>query len=289
MEFIPSWLKPARALSAVGIYLTSNTLLAVDELQPRILVKRPIASGESVTAALRALLEEQKWQGRRLSIALNRQWYKQTQIDKPAMPDAELLQALPWCMRDQVNDPIENLMFDYIDLPKGPAGQARIVVYSSERKKLLELVKAVTPQCEIATIGVDELAMANLLEPEVRGLLLHKVPGQELTLTFIHQRQWHFSRTIRGFHALDDEHIPLDQFVFDNLLLELQRSIDYAVGQLKLKAPSKWYLALPQRVTPAITDAISQVFDIKPESLTSDAFSPLGLPALGILKESQAT
>ena len=288
MELLPSWLKPARASSAVGIYLASNTLLAVDELQPLALIQRSIGNGESVTTALRALLEEQQWQGRRLHIALNRQWYKQTQIEKPIMPDEELQQALPWCMRDLVDGPIESLLFDYIDLPQGPAGQARIAVYSSEREQLATLVQAITPQCDIATIGIDELAMANLLEPEIRGLLLHKVPGQELTLTFIHQRQWHFSRTIRGFQALDDENMPVDQFVFDNLLLELQRSIDYAVGQLKLTAPNNWYLALPQRVTPAITDAISQVFDIKPESLTSDVFSPIALPALGILKEELA-
>lgn len=129
------------------------------------------------------------------------------------------------------------------------------------------------------------MAMANLLLPDERGLLLHKVPGQELTVTFIHQQQWHFSRTIRGFQALDDEHMPVDQFVFDNLLLELQRSIDYAVGQLKLNAPDNWYLALPQRVTPVIQEAISQVFDIKPASLTTATLSPMSLPALGILKE----
>lgn len=288
MELIPSWLKPARASSAVGLYLTSDMLLAVDELQPLVLIERSIASGETVTTALRALIDEQQWQGRRLHIALNRRWYKQTQIEKPAMPDEELQQALPWCMRDLVEQSVDSLLFDYIDLPQGPAGQARIAVYTSEREPLAKLVQAITPKCDIATIGIDELAMANLLEPEIRGLLLHKVPGQELTLTFIHQRQWHFSRTIRGFQALDDENMPVDQFVFDNLLLELQRSIDYAVGQLKLSAPNNWYLALPQRVTPAITDAIRQVFDIMPESLTSDVFSPIGLPALGILKEELA-
>ncbi|MCT7656538.1 hypothetical protein MBH78_21745 [Oceanimonas sp. NS1] len=114
---------------------------------------------------------------------------------------------------------------------------ARIAVYYSRRARLQTLVDAVTPLCEIDTLGVDELAMANLLNPEQRGLMLHKMPGQELTMTFIHQRQWHFSRTIRGFQALDDERMAVDQFVFDNLLLELQRSIDYATGQLRLNPP----------------------------------------------------
>lgn len=288
MELLPKWLKPARASSAVGIYLTPSNLLAIDERDPTVVVERSVGRGETVSVALRAMIEEQAWQGRLLSLALSRHWYKQTQMEKPAIPDEELAQALPWCMRELVNEPIESLLFDYIDLPAGPAGQQRIAVYSSEQEALANIVQAVTPVCEIATIGVDELALANLLAPEERGLLLYKAPGQELTLTFIHQRQWHFSRTIRGFQALDDESMPVDQFVFDNLLLELQRSIDYAVGQLKLNAPENWYLALPQRVTPAITDAISQVFDIQPKSLTSDTLAPISLPALGILKEGQA-
>ena len=288
MELLPKWLKPARASSAVGIYLTPTSLLAIAERDPSVVVERSIGQGETVSAALRSLIEEQSWQGHLLSLVLNRHWYKQHQMEKPPIPDEELGQALPWTMRELVNEPIESLLFDYINLPAGPAGQQRIAVYSTGREALAQIVQAVTPLCDIATIGVDELALANLLAPEERGLLLHKVPGQELTLTFIHQRQWHFSRTIRGFQALDDEQMSADQFVFDNLLLELQRSIDYAVGQLKLHAPDNWYLALPQRVTPAIQAAISQVFDIKPESLTSDTLTPISLPALGILKEGQA-
>ncbi|OIN14045.1 MSHA biogenesis protein MshI [Oceanisphaera psychrotolerans] len=284
---MPRWFKSARASSSVGIYITHNSLLAVDELQPQQVVQREVGNAEPAATALRALLDEQQWQGRRLHLVLNRHWYQQTQMEKPAMPDDELAQALPWCMRELVNEPLDSLLFDYITLPASPTGQPRIAVYSSERERLAGLVKAVTPQCEIATIGVDELAMTNLLEPEERGLLLHKVPGQELTLTFIHQRQWNFSRTIRGFQALDDEQMAVDQFVFDNLLLELQRSIDYAVGQLKLNAPNRWYLALPQRVTPAVQAAISQVFNIESQSLTSDTLSPISLPALGILREEK--
>ncbi|MBO1518756.1 MSHA biogenesis protein MshI [Oceanisphaera pacifica] len=288
MELVPNWLKPRRTASAVGLYITSTHLIAIDEHAPLDVRERDINKGETIIMALKAFIDEQQWQGRRLFIALNRHWYKQTQIEKPAMPDEDLAQALPFCMRDLVEVPVANLMFDYIDLPLGPAGQERIAVYSSERERIASLVQAVSPLCEIVTIGVDELAIANIFEPEVRGLLLHKIPGQELTLTFIHQRQWHFSRTIRGFQALDDESMSADQFVFDNLLLELQRSIDYAVGQLKLTAPDKWYLALPQRVTPAITSAISQVFDIQPESLTTKQLSPMSLPVVGILKEGQA-
>ncbi|MDP5291761.1 MSHA biogenesis protein MshI [Oceanimonas sp. CHS3-5] len=279
------WFKSAQSSTAVGIYLTSSALYAVEEQYPQQVVEYPLASGEQPAEALTALIEAQHWQGRRLRLALGRQYYRQAQLDKPAMPDDELAQALPWCMRELVDEPVEQLLFDYIDLPAGPQGTERIAVYYSRRAQLAALVKAVSPLCDIETMGVDELAMTNLLAPDQRGLVLHKVPGQELTMTFVHQRQWHFSRTIRGFQALDDDTMAVDQFVFDNLLLELQRSIDYATGQLRLNAPNKWFLALPARVTTAVQTAIGQVFDIQPESLSNEHLSPVSLPALGMLQE----
>lgn len=285
MDWFPRWFTSARTPSAVGVYLTHNSIVALDEHQQDTPHYYKVDQDGGMSRALRQLIEQQGWQQRQLYIALGRTWYQQTQLEKPNIPSGELAQALPWTMRDLVNEPTDTLLFDYIDLPPGPAEQSRMSVYSTNKAQLAELVEAVTPLCEVATIGIDELAMANLLAPEQRGLLLHKIPGQELTLTFIHQRQWLFSRTIRGFHALDDEHIPLDQFVFDNLLLELQRSIDYAVGQLRLNEPEHWYLALPQRVTPAIQEAIQQVFNISCVSLTSDRLTPESLPALAMLEE----
>ncbi|NHI00747.1 MULTISPECIES: MSHA biogenesis protein MshI [Oceanimonas] len=279
------WFKSARGGTPVGIYLTPSALYAVEEQYPQQVLERPVGAGETMASALTAMIIDRQWQGRRLRLALGRQAWRQVQLDKPAMPDEELAQALPWCMRELVDEPVEQLLFDYIDLPPGPQGVARIAVYYSRRAQLQTLVDAVTPLCEIDTLGVDELAMANLLNPEQRGLMLHKMPGQELTMTFIHQRQWHFSRTIRGFQALDDERMAVDQFVFDNLLLELQRSIDYATGQLRLNPPEQWFMALPARVTPAVQTAIRQVFDIQPESLSNEHLSPVSLPALGMLRE----
>lgn len=287
MELIPKWLKPARATSAVGIYLTAQCLVAVDEKNDSHIVQRNLIQGDAVDVVLRTFIDEQKWHNRRLHFALSRDWYQHHTIEKPAIPDDELGQALPWCMRDMLEDPVDSLLFDYFDLPLSPAGQQRIAVYSTPMAPLADIVKAVTPQSEIATISVDDVALANLFGPEERALLLYKMPGQELTMAFIHHQQWHFSRPIRGFQALDDEQMSAEHLIFDNLLLELQRSIDYAVGQLKLTPPERWYLALAPTVTPLLQDNINQVFNISAESLTSAMQPTIALPALGILRGDQ--
>ncbi|WP_116473310.1 MSHA biogenesis protein MshI [Zobellella maritima] len=273
-----------KPIARLGMYLTQENILAIDERDQNRVCLRPIARHETAEAALVSFIEEQQWQGRGIQLALGRGWYQQLQLPKPKLPDEELPQALPWCVRDLVNEPVDNLLFDYIDLPPSPQGEAKIAVYYSPRDRLAGLVQAISPLCKVITIGVDELAMANLLPMENHGLVLYKAPGQELTLLFIHQQQWQFSRIIRGFQSLDDESASAEAFNVDNLLLELQRSIDYATGQLKLAPPEHWYLAMPEWVTPALQQSIVRVFNMQTRSLTAGELPPQALPALGILQ-----
>lgn len=268
----------------LGVCLTRDSILVIDEQASPRLYSRAINARETPASALVALIEQQQWRGRGLALALGRGWYQQLQVAKPALPDEELAQALPWCVGELISEPAESLVFDYIDLPPAANGEARIVVYYSARAPLAALIEAVTPLCPILTIGVDELAMANLLPAENHDLVLYKVPGQELTLLFIHQQQWLFSRIIRGFQSLDDDSVAVEEFNFDTLLLELQRSIDYATGQLKLAAPEHWYLAVPDRITPALQQSIERVFNMQARSLTEGKLPPEALPALGMLQ-----
>jgi MSHA biogenesis protein MshI len=279
-----NWFKKAKSGAALGVYLMQDRILVVDESDPTRAYQKAIASHETADAVLAALIEEQQWQGRGLRLVLGRSWYQQLQLPKPKLPDSELPQGLPWSVRDLVNEPVANLLFDYIDLPPSPHGEARIAVYYSPRERLAALVAAVSPLCPVLTIGVDELAIANLLAPDSRGLVLYKAPGQELSLIFIHQQQWQFSRSIRGFQSLDDVSSSGEALIFDNLLLELQRSIDYVTGQLKLSSPEHWYLAVPEGSSSALQQAIAQVFDVKTGSLSDTLLMPEALPALGILK-----
>ncbi|MCT7656539.1 hypothetical protein MBH78_21750 [Oceanimonas sp. NS1] len=106
----------------MGIYLTPSALYAVEEQYPQQVLERPVGAGETMASALTAMIIDRQWQGRRLRLALGRQAWRQVQLDKPAMPDEELAQALPWCMRELVDEPVEQLLFDYIDLPPGPRG-----------------------------------------------------------------------------------------------------------------------------------------------------------------------
>lgn len=162
--------------------------------------------------------------------------YHVIQTEKPALLQNEINQALPWQIKDLVNINVEDMVVDYIDIPVKPQQPERISVVVSSFIGLKELLTVVHQhKLTLCSIQPEEwllpLRVQNNGHPSI--LVVHQ-PEQELLIQIVHNGQLFFSRRVRGFdrlcHHTEDE---LKQGVFDNLLLELQRSMDYFESQLK--------------------------------------------------------
>ena len=93
---------------------------------------------------------------------------------------------------------------------------------------------------QLRNIQPEEWLPRNLIPQQSAAvmLLVHQ-PGQELSLQIVKQGMVYFSRKLRGFSRIDQyEMSELRQGMLDNLLLEVQRSLDYFEGQLR-QAPVK--------------------------------------------------
>lgn len=168
--------------------------------------------------------------------------YMVLQIDKPAVPDEEISLALPWTIKDLVTLPDDDMVLDYLDLPLQNQLQGiKVNVVVSSKSWLADIVALFTQnKLQLAGIQPEEWLARNLLPPKQHAVMLvsHQ-SGQDLAVQILQQGNLCFSRRLRGFNRLDQYSLDeLQQGVFDNLLLELQRSIDYFEGQLK-QAPVK--------------------------------------------------
>jgi MSHA biogenesis protein MshI len=177
-----------------------------------------------------------------LCLVLSAERYQLLQLDKPAVPEAEMLQALPWLARELTSVPVEDMLLDYLDLPEQASQQvARINVVVTAKSSLLELCRELQRRkVQITNIQPEEWLPRNLLPVQNAAVMLivHQ-PGQELMLQIIRQGALYFSRRLRGFNRIDQYAMAeLSQGMLDNLLLEVQRSLDYFEGQLK-QAPVK--------------------------------------------------
>lgn len=172
-----------------------------------------------------------------LTLIISPAMYQIIQLEKPAIAEQELITALPWQVKDLTDIALEEMVLDYIDLPAAPGQPSKINVVVSVKSQLQELVALVhRAKLNLQRILIEEWLVHELLEyADHAALVLMHQPNQEVLLQVIRQGQLQFSRRVRGFSKLHQySEAELQQGVFDNLLLEIQRSMDYIESQLKL-------------------------------------------------------
>jgi MSHA biogenesis protein MshI len=163
--------------------------------------------------------------------------YQIIQLEKPAIAEQELVAALPWQIKDLTDIDLGEMVLDYIDLPAAPGQPDKINVVVSIKSELQELVALVSrDKLNLQRILIEEWLIHELVDyADHAALVLMHQPDQDVLLQVIRQGQLQFSRRLRGFNRLHQySESELQQGVFDNLLLEIQRSMDYIESQLKL-------------------------------------------------------
>jgi MSHA biogenesis protein MshI len=200
----------------------------------------------------------------RVSLVLLKGLYNVIQIDKPKVPDEELPSAIPWAIKDFVQDQVSNLAVDYIDMPKSPSyPNDKIMVVSAVKSLIRSLISTVEAQAVLDIITAEEITLADLYnaDDEHPHLMLFQPNGYELSLVAIWHSRIFLTRTLRGYSDLP-RYLPgaVSTEILDNMSLEMQRSIDYMVAQLKLPSPKLLTIALDCQDNQSIADYLSQTF-----------------------------
>ncbi|MFN4054395.1 MAG: hypothetical protein ACK4GU_05940 [Alishewanella aestuarii] len=214
-------------LSARADKLKSGSSVPVSRLVP--------LQGATVLTALPALLKELPASA--VSIVLGPEHYQLLPLDKPNVPAAEMHQALPWLLKDICNLPPEDMQLDYLDMPATAGASAKVNVVVASKGFLQQLCKLlVDAGHQPQQILAEELLSRDLLSPQgPTRLIVQQQPGHEVILQVVRDGQLCFSRHLRGYQQLLKSSSTELQFgLLDNLLLEVQRSMDFIEAQLKL-------------------------------------------------------
>lgn len=243
--------------------------------------------------AVRKLLAEAGANSRTgVAVVLLKGMFTPVQIDKPKVPEAEVGKAITFAIKDFVQDNVSNLVADYVDMPKSPSyPNDKILVVAAAKTFLKGLCDVLNPMVKITSITCEEVAIAERFDAndEQVSLVLYQPEGNELNMLVYRKSSLFFSRTLRGFINLP-KYLPgsLDSDTLDSLSLELQRSIDFLVSQIKITQPKKLTLALDCQDVPAIKQYLESTFGFE----ISDASSETGghisfLPLMAVLHGSR--
>jgi len=283
----------AKTATIVSIMLLPEQILLAISGEPVRFLNYPIPLGETWSRTLQTLFREKKLLNVDVRVVLTANQYQQVSVERPEMPDAELVGALPWTIKDFVSEPVSQLAIDYYDSVTSPQSRPRIQVICTPKSRITEWLAALQPIAELTAVNIDELALAALFSSsEKLEVLLYQLPEKELLLLAFYKGQLCFSRALRGF-------IPLVQLspaeypthLIDSLMLELQRSFDYLQSQLKLPEVSVLNLAIGLTdQTESLIVPLKQYLGITVQAITTRYPLPNieFLPLLGALQEKHS-
>jgi MSHA biogenesis protein MshI len=189
-------------------------------------------SGDDLDA-MKRLRRELKLGKERCTTLLGSGEYRFVTTDLPAVPEAEIKDAMRWRVKDLVDLPVESATIDVLDIPGeatgGRARQGFVVVAGNDviggRMALFEQAKV-----PLEAIDVPEFAQRNiaaLFEEPNRGLAMLTFDDRGGLLTFNFKGELYFVRNSEAsptqLAAAEGE---IRERMFERLALEVQRSLD---------------------------------------------------------------
>ncbi len=283
-EFIKGRFKKASKFHSVGIEIGVDDfhISTLKKVKGKLnWVKQHSAPIENWQTTLKTYVETNNLKNTQCNIALSISKYQFLQLDRPAVEDAELSQALQWTVKEQLFSDNE-LVIDYFDSPVAVASSIKkLNVVAVSKRDVIEIRDGVLKAgLALNIIGVEELAICNLLTPSDDAVItLKQELGGQLSLNIVKRNQLFFSRRLRGYENLANfSQEELKMGVVDNLSLEIQRSMDYFESQLRQAPVKKVYISLDTIHQDPLANMIKQVIFVSVEKFIPDVITEDSMP-----------
>jgi len=191
--------------------------------------------------ALKKYISETDCQDLPTNIVLHPSMYKLFYVQRPNVDEADLSDAVKWQLKDQLNCPLNEVVVDCFSLPDDAFRGSNNMVYAvvAEKSVVEEATRAaLDATVDVKSVEICELAMrniVNLLEADIEGAgaaLLH-MRNSDGTINLSQGGNLYLTRQVEsGLTMLEMADDASQEELLDELLLEIQRSLDYYDSQL---------------------------------------------------------
>lgn len=154
------------------------------------------------------------------------------QVEKPEVEEAEMVQAVTWKIKDLINYDVGNAVVDIYPMPASSNNKPRqLGVVAARETVIANYVDSIkNSTLVLRVLDIHELARSNLQvvrQSVGQGLVLLTFDADAGLLSVYNDGDLYLSREFKiGIHQLDSAGAD-NESVFDALLLEIQRSLDY--------------------------------------------------------------
>ncbi len=265
----------------LSLYATGFACCVVDRATSRLVSAhfQQTPHESAFAEALQQWVREQGLKGRRCYVSLGPDDYKLLQAEAPAVPDAEINQALLWGLRDVIDSKPEDTVIDSFPSATGihrPGKSIRQVV-TARKARIRAIVDAVLGAgLELAAIEIPELSQRNAiarLEADAIGVGLVSQNARGVSVTIYRSGELYVTRQLAGITGLADAGHPLTApRLVEQLGLELLRTLDYYDSQLRQRPPAVIALQPLQTETRPLLDGLSTTINVPAKQLRFDDF-----------------
>lgn len=208
--------------------------------------------GEDAGEALKTLVSKRRLQGKSAVVLLPPHRYSLLQTSSPPMSQQDLRAAARWKIGDMIAYPVDQAVVDIFEYPEaGQRGADRMlyVVAARENEVKNEVMRARGAGLDLRAVDIGELALRNVvshLEENRAGVMVLSLSEHNGLLVLIKQDEVYLARRLEmGFAELE----TATESMLDDVVLELQRSLDYFESQFAQALPGKLLIYPPDKVS----------------------------------------
>ena len=216
-----------------AIALFSDAVFLVADNKADVIVDSvSITSITEWQSVIEMLITKHQLGGSQIAIVLGLGLYQSLLIDNPDLNADELALALPYLVKDLVNESPEDIVADGF----GCLHNDRMQVFVSTRQQMNKIVLACrTAGCTVGYITVESVVWGEFTAENRSQLVVHRYGNGNLQLTAFSQHKLFFQRQLRGFDVplVSEPSSDIQALQLDSLALELQRSLDFLSAQLR--------------------------------------------------------
>lgn len=231
--------------------------------RPRVLAHefRPYNVGQSQRDALAGLAREFILARCRCTTLLDETEYKLVATQLPEVAADEIKNAIRWRIKDFIDFHINEATIEILDLPGAGSGVSKelyaVVARSSAIAERMQTMQEAGVNLEI--VDIPEMALRNiamLLPEDNDGMAFLSLQARGGLITLSRQGQIFLSRPIAiGLESLQGFGDPI--MYFDQILLDIQRSLDYYESHFRQAAIRNLIMAPLQSDAPGLFEYLT--------------------------------
>ena len=238
-----------------------------------------LANSSSIGDQLGQVVKKHRLSGAACVAVLEPDMYELFMLPAPPVAEDEMLQALKWRVKDLVDYPLEEAVIDVFPIPVEKHREARVYLVVARNENIRTVVNIVEQSgLELTAIEIAELALGNLVEKidgSAQGIGLIHFGEKDSRVNVYHNSALFLSRQIDiGLNEMRQVVADDPETIFENITLELQRTMDFFESEFAKPPIGNIYLSPRHPVLQSLCDYLGDHMGVKVQLMNVDHLFP---------------